>query len=94
MKVEDLNQEDFEHLMKCGQQRAVMAAAIVNAMNKPATCEEALAIKRTLMIAMSTSLSMGLGVRDEIERDVLISMKDHCTEQIEIEELLESTKDE
>ena len=88
MLLEEVTQEELDHLVACAKQRSLFAACIAGMMQVDVTGKEALAMKNTIMQTVSMGLDMGLRVRDEIEKCVLITMKNHCEEQIEINELL------
>lgn len=88
MLLEEVTQEELDHLVACTHQRSLFAACIAGMMQADVTDKEALRMKTTIMQTVSMGLDMGLRVRDEIEKCVLITMKNHCEEQIEINELL------
>jgi hypothetical protein len=88
MKLAEVTQEELDHLVACTHQRSLFAACIAGMMQVDVTDKEALAIKATIMQTVSLGLSMGMRVHDEIEQRVLIAMKNHCEEQIAINDLL------
>ena len=90
MLLEELTQDDLDHLLACASQRSVFAAAVAGAMMHKGQSDDALDIKRRIMMAMALGLSMDLRVRDEIEKELLTLMKNHCEEQIAMEDLLDS----
>ena len=90
MLLEEVTQEELDHLVACAKQRSLFAACVGGIMQVDVTGREALAMKATIMQTVSMGLAMGLCVRDEIEQRVLIAMKEHCEEQIEINELLDN----
>jgi len=90
MLLEELTQEELDHLVACTKQRSLFAACVGGIMQLGITGKEGLAIKSTLMQTVAMGMDMGLRVGDEIEQRVLISMKEHCEEQIEIRELLDN----
>lgn len=79
-------EEQLDIAMK---QRAMLAAAIVGTMEAPFASEEILRIKNGMMMLVMRMCSEDM-LNDEIEKRVLMSMKEHCTEQIEINSLLDS----
>jgi len=90
MLLEELTQEELDHLLACNNQRSLFAACVQGVMELPITDKEALAIKTTLMTTVAMGMEMGARVGDSIEQRVLISMKNHCEEQIAIAELLDN----
>jgi hypothetical protein len=90
MLLEELTQGELDHLVACAKQRTLFAACVGGIMELDITGKEGLAMKSTIMQTVAIGLDMGLRVGDDIEQRVLISMKNHCEEQIEISELLES----
>jgi len=89
MLLEELTQEDLDDLLARATQRSVFAACIAGIMQLDLTSREGLAIKSTLMQRVLMSMEMGFRVHDEIDDHLLVSMKNHCEEQIEISELLD-----
>lgn len=87
-QLEDLDQETLDMLVDMAQQRAVFAACLVNVIQHNSVEKEALNIKKGIMHVVTQSLMGGLVVNDDIQKYLLDSMKKHCEEQIEIEELL------
>jgi hypothetical protein len=92
LKLEDLTQDTLNHLVACTQQRSVFAATVAGIMALPVQSKEALDIKRRMMMAVQTGLEMGLRVGDFIEKETLMTMKNHCEEQLAMEELIDSIK--
>lgn len=88
MLLEEITQEELDHLVACAKQRSLFAACVGGIMQVDVTGKEGLAMKATIMQTVSLGLAMGLRVQDEIEHRVLIAMKEHCEEQIEINDLL------
>ena len=88
MLLEEVTQDDLDLLIKICDQRGALAAIIINAMNAEATSNDALLIKKHMMMTMTIALALGAVVRDDVDKKLLESMKDHCEEQIEINELL------
>lgn len=88
MNLEELTQEDLDMLVKMGEQRGALAAILTNVMNAEATSDDALLIKRHIMMSMTIALALGAVVKDNIDKILLQSMKDHCEEQISINDLL------
>ena len=87
MTLEELTQEDFEHLVACGRQRAVLAAIVAGVMQLELTSKEGIAIKNTMMATVAQGLTMNAHVGDYIDKQLLTSMKEHCEEQIAMEDL-------
>tara|TARA_R110000868_G_scaffold106086_4_gene291115 strand:- start:1861 stop:2118 length:258 start_codon:yes stop_codon:yes gene_type:complete len=71
-------------------QRAMLAAAVVGTMQSPCVSEESLRIKTATMNVIMRIFERGETFGDTIEHHLLLSSKNHCIEQIEITELLES----
>ena len=71
-------------------QRAMLAAAVVGTMQAPCVSEESLRIKNATMTVIMRIFDGGETFGDTIEHHLLLSSKNHCIEQIEITELLES----
>lgn len=94
MKLEELTQKNLDYLLACGTQRAILAAAIEKAMTAEAVSEDALKIKRRIMSVFAVGIALHEPVRDDIEKDLLESMKAHCEEQIEINDILNNKGDE
>jgi hypothetical protein len=90
IKLEDLTQDILDHLVACTKQRSMFAAAVAGTIALPVQSEEALDMKRRMMLAVQMGLEMGLRVGDDIEKETLMAMKNHCEEQIEMEDLLNS----
>jgi hypothetical protein len=90
MLLEELTQEELDHLVACTRQRSLFAACVGGIMQLGITGKEGLAIKATVMQTVAMGLDMGLRVGDEIEQRVLVAMKEHCEEQLVIEDLLNS----
>lgn len=90
MLLEEVTQDELDHLVACTKQRSLFAACVAGIMQVDVTGKEGLAMKATIMQTVSLGLAMGLRVQDEIEQRVLIAMKEHCEEQIEINELLDN----
>lgn len=88
MNLAELTQEDLDLLIKMGEQRGALAAILTNVMNAEATSDDALLIKRHIMMSMTIALALGAVVKDNIDKTLLQSMKDHCEEQISINDLL------
>jgi dihydroorotate dehydrogenase len=90
MLLEELTQEELDHLVACTKQRTLFAACVGGIMQLDITGKEGLAMKATILQVVAMGMEMGARVGDDIERRILISMKEHCEEQIEIAELLDS----
>jgi hypothetical protein len=92
IKLEELTQDGLDELIACAEQRSLFAATIAGVLALPFQSEEALSIKKRMIIAINLGLNMGLRVGDYVEKETLIAMKNHCEEQIGMEELLDSIK--
>ena len=71
-------------------QRAMLAAAVVGTMESPCVSEESIRIKNATMRVILGIFNNGETFGDSIEHRLLLSSKNHCLEQIEITELLDS----
>jgi hypothetical protein len=79
-----------EQLHIAMKHRAILAAAIVGTMESPFVSEDILRIKMAMMKLILRMCNDGDVFRDDIELRILKSMHTHCSEQIEINDLLES----
>jgi hypothetical protein len=88
MKLEELTQEELDGIVQMAKQRQALAAIIANTMEEEATSPDAIAIKAKIMMSMTVAIALGAMVGDDVDKRLLTAMKDHCKEQIEINDLL------
>jgi hypothetical protein len=88
VKAEDLTQKNLDMLVNMSRQRSYLAAMITGIMKFPSAEPEINKIKAGIM---KTTISMleEVPIQDEIELFMCLAMSEHCSEQIEIEELFE-----
>lgn len=79
-----------EQLDVAMKQRAMLAAAVVGTMQSPCVSEESLRIKNATMTVIMHIFTEDERFGDSIEHELLLSSKNYCLEQIEINDLLES----
>jgi hypothetical protein len=79
-------EEQLDIAMK---QRAILAAAVVGTMQSPCVSEESIRIKNATMGVIMRIFADDETFGDSIEHHLLLSSKNYCIEQIEINELLE-----
>ncbi len=80
-------EEQLDIAMK---QRAMLAACVVGAMQSPAVSEDSIKIKNATMMVVMAIFADGDTFGDAIEHQLLLSSRDHCIEQMQISDLLES----
>jgi hypothetical protein len=71
------------------KQRAILAAAVVGTMKSPCVSEESIKIKNATMMVIMSIFDDGERFDDTIEHHLLLSSRNYCVEQIEINDLLE-----
>jgi hypothetical protein len=79
-----------EQLYVAMKHRAMLAAAVVGTMQSPCVSEESLRIKNATMTVIMYIFTEDERFGDSIEHELLLSSKNYCIEQIEINDLLES----
>jgi hypothetical protein len=78
-----------EQLDVAMKQRAILAAAVVGTMKSPCVSEESIKIKNATMMVIMSIFDDGERFDDTIEHHLLLSSRNYCVEQIEINDLLE-----
>ena len=90
LNIKDMSLEEQLHIAMT--HRAILAAAVVGTMVSPCVSEESIRIKNAIMRVILGIFDDGERFGDSIERHLLLSSKNHCIEQIEINELLEGIR--
>lgn len=72
------------------KQRAMLAACVVGTMQSPSVSEDSIKIKNATMMVIMGMFGGDDTFGDEIEKQLLMSSRDHCIEQIQINDLLEN----
>lgn len=88
MRVEELTQEQLDELLARAKQRSAAMAMLTGIMQLSLTDPEALRIKKSIMATFMISLQMQGNVGDWVEKQLLEAMRDHCEQEIAIEELI------
>jgi hypothetical protein len=92
MKLEELTQDELDILLARSNQRVMLISIITAMMECTANDNEALAMKRGVMASISLGISMGgFFVGDNLDKEMLKVMRDHCEQEIAMEDLLNST---
>lgn len=90
MLLEELTQDDVDHLIACTKQRAVLAAIITGVMQLELTSRESVAVKTAMMGSVASLIDNGAMVGDQIDKSMITSMRDYCQDRIAMEDLLNS----
>ena len=79
-----------EQLHVAMKQRAMLAAIAVGTMEAPCVSEDSINMKNATMMVIMRIFDEGDTFGDSIEKQLLLSSRNHCIEQIQITELLEN----
>jgi hypothetical protein len=79
-----------EQLHVAMKQRAMLAAVAVGTMGAPCVSEDSIRMKNATMKVIMRIFEEGDTFGDAIEKQLLLSSRDHCMEQIQINELLDN----
>ena len=83
-----MSTEELLHIAM--KQRAMLAACVVGTMQSPTVSEDSIKIKNATMMVIMGMFADDDTFGDDIEKQLLMSSRDHCIEQIQINDLLEN----
>lgn len=83
-----MSTEELLHIAM--KQRAMLAAVAVGTMQAPCVSEDSIRMKNATMNVIMRIFAEDDTFGDSIEKQLLMASRDHCIEQIQINELLDN----